>query len=316
MPTRFIQIEGPESDIVPEKFFWDPIGFESATEEKEKIRNEILNLFPNVDSVQRHYRDHFDFPENSDPIVIPLEGGQVRAALNGGCHFLTLSGHGGPAGCCDIYVSLDPDFSNAGNYFIAFAQSCSTASPDEGDDSLGERSVTDSNGGAIGYVGYSRTSFSLGYEEFFWCALKQFRRLGPAAGLRKSILGKHWIWMMYGQILYGDPEMPIWSGVPSTYQVSTPQTVQKGAKLEVVVRKSSSGNMPLSGHNVTLLAGWSGSGTSPELFKTKKTNAQGKATFSVAKSLTAGEIKLTVSPPIGPLEENFQPLAQIIKVTG
>ena len=74
--------------------------------------------------------------------------------------------------------------------------------------------------------------------------------------------------------------------------------------------------MPLSGHNVTLLAGWNGSGTSPELFKTKKTNAQGKATFSVAKSLTAGEIKLTVSPPIGPLEENFQPLAQIIKVTG
>ena len=37
MPTRFIQVEGPESDIVPEKFFWDPIGFESATDEKEKF---------------------------------------------------------------------------------------------------------------------------------------------------------------------------------------------------------------------------------------------------------------------------------------
>ena len=109
----------------------------------------------------------------------------MRAALNGGCHFLTLSGHGGPAGCCDIYVSLDPDFSNAGNYFIAFAQSCSTASPDEGDDSLGERSVTDSNGGAIGYVGYSRTSFSLGYEGLLLVCVEAIPPVGSRSGIAK-----------------------------------------------------------------------------------------------------------------------------------
>ena len=165
-PTRFIQVVGPENTINPGWFFWDPVGLESATVEKERLRGIIHQTFPLFDIVRCHYADYFDpeaFDKNIPGELFPLEATSLRDAINSGQHFVSLTGHGGWDGCCTIKVLSQPDFTNNHQYFIAFANSCYTAQPDvvdvPGARSLGERLVLTPGGGAVAYIGFTRMGF-------------------------------------------------------------------------------------------------------------------------------------------------------------
>lgn len=290
-PTRFVKVLGPETDIDPNSFFWDPMGLELAVQEKENLRGLMNGWYPNFNTVERHYEDYFDL--SAPPPLTPLDPTTVRAALDSGVHFASLSGHGSPGGCCA--VSSGHDFTNTHKYFIMFANSCSTARPD-GYDSLAEKSTYDPDGGAVAYVGNTRYGWiGIGdnYEEFFWGKLEFWRRLGPPAGLRLATGGIRQLWTFYTQTLFGDPEMPVWTDTPNLHEVTHPETVAWGDAITVTVRKLGS---PVAGHRVTLMGGWTNSSQRPSVLMVKTTNAFGQASFQLPSSGTApGDLKITVT---------------------
>jgi len=306
-PTRFVKVLGPETDIDPNSFFWDPTGLELAASEKESLRALMNGWYPNFGSIQRHYEDYFDLA--APPPLIPLEASVLRDALNDGVHFASFTGHGWWGGCCGIDTASEPDFSNDGKYFVAFADSCSTARPD-GVDSTAEISTIDPDGGAVAYVGNTRYSWiGVGdnYEQFFWGKLKMMGRTGPAAGLRMATGGIHVLWTVYAQTLFGDPEMPVWTDVPALQEVAHPASVARGGNITVTVRKLGT---PVAGHQVTLMGGWSASAHRPPVLMTKSTNAFGQASFSLAASGTpVGGLQVTVT------RANFKPYVGVIAVT-
>ncbi len=220
------------------------------------------------------------------------------------------------------------DFNNRHEYFIAFATSCLTAQPDfkhsDGNHypSLGEKLVTCSEGGAVGYVGFTRIGVSEGVEQQteFWKNLRQFGRLGPAA----LTPGCEVLWQVYQQVLYGDPEMPVWTELPQTYQVIYPPYVDRCQNsLAVSVLHD---DKPLAGHHVTLVGNWPNGDPLPLIYQSKTTSAQGMVTFDLGNIPDAvEELTLTVAPPahgggifmIGmppPSRPNFKPFTTKIPV--
>lgn len=304
-PTRYIKVVGPEEDINPPSFFWDPMGLELAMAEKENLRGLMNGWYPNFSSIERHYADYFDL--SSPPPILPLAAATINAALDSGAHFVSLSGHGSPGGCCA--VSSGHDFTNNRKYFIAFANSCSTARPD-GYDSLAEKSTDDSNGGAIGYVGNTRYGWiGVGdnFEEFFWSKLRSVGNMGVAAGMRLATGGVKSMWTFYTQTLFGDPEMPVWTETPSLQEVTHPASVAWGGTVTVTVRKLGS---PVAGHLVTLMGGWTNSSVRPPVMLTKATNSFGRASFTLPSSGTKpGQILITVA------RRNFKPYQGTIEIT-
>lgn len=304
-PTRFVKVLGPETDIYPNRFFWDPRGLELAAQEKENLRGLMNGWYPNFSTVERHYEDYFDL--STPPPLVPLEAARVRAALDSGVHFASLTGHGSPGGCCE--VSSAHNFANTHKYFIMFADSCSTARPD-GVDSLAEKSTYDPDGGAVAYVGNTRYSWiSIGdnYEQFFWHKLKVWGRPGPAAGLRLATGGIRQLWTFYTQTLFGDPEMPVWTDAPSLHEVTHPGTVVWGDTITITVRKL---GLPVRGHRVTLMGGWTNSSQRPRILMTKTTNAFGQASFQLPSSGTApGGLRITVT------YRNFKPYIGTIGIS-
>lgn len=285
VPTRFIKLLGPEATIDPDSFFWDPVGLELAAYEKETMRGLMNTWFPDFKNVQRHYSDYFDL--TAPPSIVPLDATVLRAAMNGGQHFVSLTGHGWWGGCCAIDSSSQPDFTNNHQYFIAFADSCSTGRPD-GVDSLGETSVLDSGGGAVAYVGNTRYSWiSVGdnYEQVFWCMLSADGRVGPAAGLRLATEGVRSLWTFYAQTLYGDPAMRVWQEDPITLRIVIPERYRVKDFLPIIVERE---GRPLRDARVTL------TGPRPDVFLSKKTNSDGKAGFMLPSA--AGSLEhLTVT---------------------
>ena len=306
-PTRYLRVRGPEVDVDPDSFFWDPTGMELAVMEKENLRGLMNGYYPGFNSVERHYEDYFDL--STPPPLVPLSSGVIRAALDNGVHFASLSGHGSSGGCCGVSIFSNPDFTNNRRYFIMFANSCSTARPDGGD-SLGEISVMDPDGGAVAYVGNTRYGWiGVGdnYEEFFWGKLSFLRRPGPAAGLRLATGGVRQLWTFYTQTLFGDPEMPVWTEVPQTQEVVHPSSAVWGGTVNVTVRRLGSA---VAGHRVTLMGGWSDSSRRPSVYASKTTNSFGQAGFQLPASGTPVDV-LTVTVT----QWNIKPYIGQINVT-
>jgi hypothetical protein len=278
-PTRFVRLTGPEGVINQDGFFWDPVGLELAASEKETLRGMMNGWFPAFNNVQRHYSDYFDLA--APPPLIPLDDSVLRPALDAGQHFVSLTGHGWWGGCCAINVSSNPNFSNNRQYFIAFADSCSTGRPD-GVDSLAEKSLIDPDGGAVAYVGNTRYSWiGVGdnYEQFFWCMLDANGRVGPAAGMRLATSGVRSMWTFYAQTLYGDPAMRVWDHVPPVLVIVHPEVYRLKEYLPFEVLLD---GQPLREARVTL------SGGQGAVFQSKKTSPDGRASFSLPEA--AGQL--------------------------
>jgi hypothetical protein len=307
-PTEYVKITGnfPSS---PQRIVWfDVLTLvegkytlvgRKATPESEEILSVINREFKDFNRVQRYYGDYIGV----SPPAMQLNVDNIRKALNSGSHFVSLKGHGCPDGCCMVWWTggpgSRPDFDNKDNYFIATADSCSTALPDFVTRSLGEDIVLHPEGGAVAYVGCTRMGVGGGHYQIkqFWMELKKHGRLGPAAGNQDFELSC--MYSIYVQILYGDPEMPVWTEVPETYQVVHPDYLdisKDSHNLEVTV---SCNDRSLSRQNVTIMEGWTTSQHDPRILQSKTTDDQGKATFSLDKlPEDMKEITLTVVPSI------------------
>jgi len=304
--TRFVRVRGPAADLNATQYFWDPIGLEGGAKEKEALRAKMSVWYPGFSTVQRHYSDYFDLA--APPPIVPLEQATLRDAIDGGVHFLSLTGHGSSSGCCGVSVSSFT-FDNARQFFIAYADSCSTARPD-GVDSLAEKSTLDPDGGAVAYVGNTRYSWigtGDNYERFFWSKLSLLGRAGPAAGMRLAVDGKFDIWAIYAQNLFGDPEMPVWTGFPRQQNVIHPASAGWGATVGITARHL--GN-PISGQRVTLMSAWQNSATRPHVLMSKTTNGSGTVSFTLPPGgAVPSQLRVTVTG------RNFKPYRGVISIT-
>lgn len=288
-PTAYIKVRGPEGDIAPDSFLIDPIGLESGANQKENLRAMMDEWWPELDDVQRHYTDHFDL--EAPPPIVPLDSATLRAAIDDRVHFLSLTGHGSKNGCCGINSNTQPDFTNDRGYFIAFANSCSTSTPDDDKDSLGEIAIVDEKGGAVAYVGNTRYSWIKtgdNYEEFFWCMLRADGRVGPAAGMRLATDGISSVWTMYAQTLYGDPALRVWTTVPNDLVVKHPELIPERRLLpfEVLID-----GRPVRDARVTVR----GEG----VFLSKKTSPDGRVAFELPEDVSPQSLEVTVTSRAG-----------------
>jgi hypothetical protein len=301
----------------PEFVFWDEIQVDSAAQQKEHTRSIIRGIFPEFRDEVRLYRDHIDVSQSDGPVQ-PFSEGLILTALNAGAHLLSMSGHGNVDGINGFksIVSASVELTNTDARFITFAHSCLTSRPDNSSvpRSFGDRLVTMQNG-AVAYVGYTRDCWTgdegAGQEQFFWCALERFGRLGPAAGLHLTITGIPRFQINLAQALYGDPEMPVWTGTPTYYEVGLPDKAPRGHFLPVWVGQ---GGAALAGQVVTILAGWIGSAAPPELFYSTTTSADGTARLPVPTWLRATTVRVTVCPPSAPPRQNFVPFTRELPV--
>ena len=313
--TAFVVVLGLDTPIVPTTCFWEPVTVEGGASEKEHLRGALATFFPAFSEISRFYSDYFELA--APPSIQPLDAPTIRAAIDDGCHFLSLTGHGSPLGCCEV-SRLTP-FQNVDRYFIAYADSCSTASPDEGADSLGEMVLTQANGG-VGYVGNTRMSaIGVGddYELTFWCALRWFGRLGPAAGVRPPGPPAQLMTHNYIQTLYGDPEMPVWTGLPNEYQVVHQPSLAWGETLEVLVLHA---GKPVAGQRVTLMGGWTSSTQPLAIWRVKETKASGKVSFKLPSAGTVTTLQVTIVPDEDAQQpgehQSFKPYVGEVLVTG
>jgi len=292
VPTRFIVVRGPATLVSPYEFNWDAMGMESAINEKETLRGLMNSWFPVFNNIQRFYADYFDVL--SPPSLERLEADPLRAAIDEGVHFLSLTGHGSSEGCCGVNTNMKPDFKNKNQYFVAFAESCSTAHFD-GPDSTAEVATNAPDGGAIAYVGNTRYSWiGIGhhFEKFFWNKLSVTKRPGVAAGFREAMGGPRFMWTAYTQNLFGDPELQVYTKVPPPIVVVHPDIF----KWREIIRIKIPEEIKIkSDHFVTLSAGWDKKEQQPLFQITVQTNADGIAELELPKEKIEGIKELTLT---------------------
>jgi hypothetical protein len=218
IPTNWMVVRGNADDIGPQAFVWDEPEADGSMTDQEQLRVQMESDFRLVRTVARLYEDESDL----DPGAVAaaplahIATDRVRAAFNAAPHFMTLSGHGNPDGCCDVSRSLADALTNGIPGFIGYADSCLTNAFDQ--DGMGSHLIRNSGGGAVAYIGSTRFSWiGLGddFQRTFWHRLTTTRHLGLLADSRCALAtsdGVYSKWATFSLNLLGDPEMPVWTG--------------------------------------------------------------------------------------------------------
>lgn len=281
-PSNYVMLSGPAfAHQQPERVLWyysHPDSFDDATTQSEELVEEGFDRFEEFNT-ERCVIETYAAPSGS----IPLNASNIRKALDRGQHLVGVYGHGSENGLSYIYWhdndAASQEFRNVDRPFIMYANSCLTANPTHPDvRSLGEILVTHKNG-AVAYVGYTRYGFQEGHnqQQRFFKKLYSDGRLGRAARVQNA----ETLWQTYEQILYGDPEMPVWNKKPRDYLVLHPKTVDRTVSFKVSVLAKEDGKA-LQNQMVTLMAGWRGSDKSPLFLTTAITSQEGIADFDMS----------------------------------
>jgi len=190
-------------------------------------------------------------------------------AINYGSAIVNLCSHGSPTsvstylGGVSYYTSTDAaSSSNDYELPIVFASACSTAHLDYAVDSIGEAMLKNPIGGAISYIGATRTSFggdnindmsdSLLDALFFETLLKTSdglfsQRPGYAlyqskyqyyqdVGLLNLAQNPEYRQEFLEYILLGDPELPIWTSTPKNMSIILPESTIPGKLMQISVQ--------------------------------------------------------------------------------
>jgi hypothetical protein len=225
IPTPWIIVWDGNTDVLhPMYFAIDFAGLDSSITQQESLREKIQQTFPGITNIERLYTDEADMlpAEIAETWLRHLTEDNLRAALNRGPHFVSLTGHGNSDGCAFFKIPMVNSLTNGSNTFIAFADSCLTAQMDV-NDSVAEVITNKANGGAVAYIGNTRFSWiGVGdsYRELFFMRLQSTRHLGLLNDSRLELLaGKTgWskeaaIWYCFNTHVFGDPEMSVYRNI-------------------------------------------------------------------------------------------------------
>ncbi len=190
------------------------------------------------------------FSPTAPPLLNQLGGlnnTSFRNNLNSGYSTIIFAGHGDPTRFTDatsenFYSNTDAlSSTNINMPSLVYADVCTTASYDKGDDSIGERLIKQSNSGAIGYIGgirvtwyfendtnlekLNRANAKLFWKEFF--EEKKFQQGMALYESKVSYLNSDYFnqpsvsteqeWERKNLLAYnllGDPEVDIYTNIP------------------------------------------------------------------------------------------------------
>lgn len=217
--TNWIVVHGTSVDRRPQAFQLDWSGQDGSLSDQEKLRRQVDVDLPGVTSFRRAYEDEHDLT-----LWERLFGGPVRyltttalrEELERSPALVSLSGHGNGDGCCGGSVALARSLTNGPLCFVGYADSCLTSEFDA-DDAFGEALVTNTAGGAIGYVGNSRFSWiGIGddFQRAFFRRLAGTRHLGMLNDTKVAVAAgnspsAYWRWPVFTLNLLGDPELRV-----------------------------------------------------------------------------------------------------------
>ncbi|WP_395311305.1 C25 family cysteine peptidase [Mycobacterium sp. AMU20-3851] len=229
LPSEWVVVHGPTPERTPASFEMDPRAQDGSLADQERLRIQLGNELPGINRFQRLYEDLLDltfFQRLAAPADY-LTTASMRAALDSGPHFVSLSGHGSGNGCCAATVAMAKSLTNTA-HFIGYADSCLTNELDmRFGDAFSEELLKNPNGGAVAYVGNTRFSWiSVGddFQRAFFHRLVSTRHLGTCNDSRVSVSGTGFLagyerWQMFTLNLLGDPELRVYRGPVRTLSV-------------------------------------------------------------------------------------------------
>jgi hypothetical protein len=219
VPTEWVVVHGPDADIAPLRYDVDKEETDSSITQQEELRTWVRSNLGRINQVRRLYSDVTDMPGGSlsGAGLKTLTSENLEDELNGGPHFVSLTGHGYSGGVAHLNEGLMNNLTNGENTFIAVADSCLTNKFDV-NDAIGEKLVKYPGGGAVAYVGNSRYSWIGVGDDFrlaFFRAMKYSRNLARLNDSRCYLAGDthgrlYKIWTIFEQTLTGDPEMNVY----------------------------------------------------------------------------------------------------------
>jgi hypothetical protein len=177
-----------------------------------------------------------------------LNSTSFRAEFNSGYSTVIIAGHADPTQITDdsheVYYRNTDALSSANTNMpsLFYADACTTSSYDKGDSSIGERSITKADSGAIGYIGGLRVNWYYDYDDeleklnranakLFWKAFFQEKKFQQGKALydskvdymnsdyferREASMEQEWQRKnMLTYNLLGDPELDVYTKIPS-----------------------------------------------------------------------------------------------------
>lgn len=243
----------------------------------------------------------------------------VAAAINAGQHIINHHGHASAnvMGMGDGYFRRADmqALTNDARQGILYSIGCYPANFEV--DCIAEDFVNNPQGGGVAFIGNSRYGWGspgnpgYGYSDrfdfqFFRFLFKErITNLGLALALAKAYYVPFaqqenvYRWCIYEINLLGDPEMPVWTAVPSPLAVEAPAQLITGNTLIPVT--VTAGGLPTEGAMVCLRQ-------ADNIYQYGTTDAAGQIQFAVALADASKPIELTVTAP------NFLPIEKTIAV--
>jgi hypothetical protein len=295
-------------------FAFDGVGPDQSVREKEHVRWELSLLAPGLDQRTRLYQDVADTPPDPSVTTGPLTRYLVTDYIGWGANVVSLTGHGLPSGCCGLRTDYVDRYTNGNMGGVVFADSCSTNAFDE-DRAISEALLTSPVGGFAAYVGNTRygwIGYGANYEQLFWSGLPFTRHVGDL--LNSKIVYAHDaedLWSIFALNLAGDPEMPVWLGVPGALVVDHPSRVRNGSLFAVGVRAADGTPLPFSRVTIVFADGSMVSGL---------TDAAGQRAF-LARGADGDRLQVTVTrtdyrPYLGEITVEVPPRVERPLVSG
>ncbi len=229
-----------------------PISLDGAT-----LTQDPYNMLPASITADRLYQNYTQWPGS-----VQETKQETINRLNSGYMFVEHMGHGyrNTLSVGDN-VLTNPDIDGLTNTLrqgIVYSVNCNSASFEF--NSISERFMIDSNGGACAYIGATRYDFPTtvwGYQNQFFSSLFQdsVYTLGQAEDLSKtpfvpfSVTDNSHRWTQFAIVLLGDPSMDVYWRSPRTFSVSVPPiTIGQGSVTITVT----AGGVAVPGVTVTL----------------------------------------------------------------
>lgn len=219
LPTEYISVfTGKPSELEPMHFVLDGYSLDAAVADTNELAQQMYNDFPSIDKRICLYTDIPDLSTADGPAVPGtyrlLTTNTLNSALQNGPHFVSLNGHGSSRGCCEMNSTFVNSLTNGSMQYVVWAVSCNTASMEDSNN-FARLMVSKQGGGAVAYVGFSRSS--IGYPGPL-CRLAFFKRLRSTRHLARLHDARLYMWSatwvhrfdILSCTLYGDPEMPVY----------------------------------------------------------------------------------------------------------